>query len=71
MNDETSTASETSWPLFEVFIRPRAGLEHKLGWVHTFPARIVGTIRRVTLESERVDTVPLYLCADVELNPGA
>jgi ring-1,2-phenylacetyl-CoA epoxidase subunit PaaB len=35
MNDETSTASETSWPLFEVFIRPRAGLEHKhVGSLH-------------------------------------
>jgi ring-1,2-phenylacetyl-CoA epoxidase subunit PaaB len=33
-------ASETEWPLFEVFIRPRSGLEHKhVGSLHAVDAR--------------------------------
>jgi ring-1,2-phenylacetyl-CoA epoxidase subunit PaaB len=32
---------ESEWPLFEVFIRPRAGLEHKhVGSVHAADARM-------------------------------
>jgi ring-1,2-phenylacetyl-CoA epoxidase subunit PaaB len=34
-------ASEKEWPLFEVFVRPRSGLEHKhVGSVHAVDARM-------------------------------
>jgi ring-1,2-phenylacetyl-CoA epoxidase subunit PaaB len=33
--------TETEWPLFEVFIRPRTGLEHKhVGSLHAVDARM-------------------------------
>ena len=33
--------SETDWPLFEVFIRSRSGLEHKhVGSIHAADARM-------------------------------
>lgn len=40
MNDETADpTSETAWPLFEVFIRARSGLEHKhVGSLHAVDA---------------------------------
>jgi ring-1,2-phenylacetyl-CoA epoxidase subunit PaaB len=36
-----SQSAETEWPLFEVFIRARSGLEHKhVGSVHAADARM-------------------------------
>jgi len=38
MNDKVN---EKEWPLFEVFVRPRSGLEHKhVGSVHAVDARM-------------------------------
>ena len=40
-NKENSTVSNNDWPLFEVFIRSRAGLEHKhVGSVHATDTRM-------------------------------
>jgi len=37
----THVTKETEWPLFEVFIRARSGLEHKhVGSVHAVDARM-------------------------------
>jgi ring-1,2-phenylacetyl-CoA epoxidase subunit PaaB len=41
MTDAGKPALSTDWPLFEVFIRSRAGLEHKhVGSVHAADARM-------------------------------
>jgi len=38
---DTSGANRSEWPLFEVFIRPRSGLEHKhAGSIHAADARM-------------------------------
>lgn len=41
MSDSSKDATEQPWPLFEVFIRPRSGLEHKhVGSLHAADAEM-------------------------------
>lgn len=46
-SDKTSVSASATWPLWEVFVRPRAGLEHKhCGSLHASDAAMALQLAR-------------------------
>lgn len=57
----TGQSSEASWPLFEVFIRARSGLEHKhVGSVHAVDAQMALEHAR-DLYTRRLEGVSIWV----------
>ena len=67
MTDAGKPALALGWPLFEVFIRSRAGLEHKhVGSVHAADARMVIEHAR-DVYTRRQEGISIWVVASLDI----
>jgi len=71
MTDAAKPAANLGWPLFEVFIRSRAGLEHKhVGSVHAADARMAIEHAR-DVYTRRQEGVSIWVVASADIIASA